>query len=199
MSSAAPFDRHQLRSFQLAGTVALPSPFPEVGRLRLLPGGVHYNAGPESALDLVAVEHTQSNRVTITRHVALHDVAAVFFVNPEKPAQFSDSGWYFGPEIGPQLEIRSTANAPALCLGIVYVREQAAVLMRVEVGMTAAESAEYYPPVVGERTDDHYTLQKDCLWFPCDMGPRPPLKETETPRFPCDMGHPPPGKTRPKK
>lgn len=47
--------------------------------------------------------------------------------------------------------------------GIAYVREHAQVLMRVETGMTAAESSEYYPPTVSERTDSHYQLQRSSL------------------------------------
>jgi hypothetical protein len=182
MSSAAPFDRHQLRSFHLAGTVALPSPFPEVGRLSLVPGGVSYHSAKgDCDLDLVAVEHCQSNRVTITRYVALGDVTAVLFA--VSPTHFSDKDWYFGPEIVAQLETRSSTNAPTVCMGIVYVREQAPILMRVEVGMTAAESAEYYPPVVGERSDSHYALTQPPWPKDCSLKDCSPLDSL---RLPCD-------------
>jgi hypothetical protein len=174
MSSDAVFQRHQLRSFHLAGTVALPSPYPEVGYLFLVSGGLHYQSAKSKlpSLDLVAIEHCQSNRVTITRYVALHDVMAVLLSGCPNPD--SDRDWYFGPEIAPQLEARSTVDASHLCVGIAYVREQAPILMKVEVGLTAAESAEYYPPVVGERSDVHYhfanpAAPKDCSH---DSGPR---------------------------
>jgi hypothetical protein len=159
MSDNHSFDRRQLRSYHLAGTVVLPSPFPEVGRLFLVPGGLKYPLANEGhPLDLLAIEHCQSNRVTITRYVALRDVSAVLFAVSITPTRHSEEGWFFGPEILCQLEARSNDNEPGLCMGIAYVRENAAVLMRVEVGMTAAESAEYYPPVVGERSDAHYAL-----------------------------------------
>jgi hypothetical protein len=35
--------------------------------------------------------------------------------------------------------------------------------MQVEVSMTAAESAEYYPPVIRERGDAHYCMIHDGL------------------------------------
>ena len=38
------------------------------------------------------------------------------------------------------------------------MREQAAAFMQVAVGMTAAESVEYYPPLPHDRSVDHYRL-----------------------------------------
>jgi hypothetical protein len=169
MSDAHAFDRWQLRSFHLAGTVAIPSPFPEVGRLSLLPGGLAYHyATADQAFPLVAVEHYQSRRVTITRYVDLRDVAAVRFATCVSPALDSNEGWYFGPEVPRELEARSNTNKPSLAMGIVFVRENAPVLMRVETGMTAAESAEFYPPVPGERSDAHYQLHTGFAWSGCD-------------------------------
>jgi hypothetical protein len=173
MSSAPTFGRQQLRLYQLAGTVALPSPYPELGRLSLIPGGLKYGDDDEGdGIDLVAVEHRQSSRVTITRYVALDDVKAVLFTTGACPAQLADGDWYFGPEVARTLEARSNDNDPSLCMGILYARESAPVIMRVEAGMTAAESAEYYPPVVGERSDAHYIFSKkvitDCsAGYPC--------------------------------
>jgi hypothetical protein len=160
MSKQQMLDRYQLRSLSLAGTVALPSPFPEVGKICLQPGGVIYQgANGESAReDLVVIEHVQSNRVTIIRRVFLRDVAAAAFC----PIDESTNNWHFGPEIGRVLRARSNSNNGGLMMGIAYVRETAPVLMEVQVGMTAAESAEYYPPVL-ERSDAHYAFHiTDC-------------------------------------
>jgi hypothetical protein len=156
-----PFARFQLRSFALAGTVPVPSPFPEVGRITLVPGGLVYGrmAGEPVREDLVVIDHAQSNRLLVRRRVLLRDVAAVVFA----PLDACEDNWYFGPEIGGELGARAKQGRDDLLLGIAYVREQAPVLMQVEVGMTAAESAEYYPPPVGEATDDHYALQAVAL------------------------------------
>jgi hypothetical protein len=153
-----PLTRRQLRSFHLSGTVALPSPFPEVGRLALRPAGLEYGAGGDGTVEAVVIEHEQSHRVTISRTVRLADVAAVLFSRPLPPVLAGDGEWCFGPEVTAALEERAGLGDPALLEGIAYVRESAPVLMQVEVGMTAAASAEYYPPAVGERTDAHYDL-----------------------------------------
>jgi hypothetical protein len=162
------FQRHHLRSFHLAGTVALPCPFPEVGKLTLLPKGFAYvGAEGETTSDLVLIEHEHSHRVTITRYVLLDDVYAVLFAPIDRP---TGGDWHFGPEIGRELAARSSRKDPSKLMGIAYVREQAPVLMRVDVGMTAAESAEYYPPGPGERSDAHYAFgpvkKFGCTIFP---------------------------------
>jgi hypothetical protein len=167
MPNPQAFARRQLRSFALAGTVPVPTPFPEVGKLSLVPGGLVYGKTREPFQeDVVVIEHLQSNRVLVRRSVLLRDLAAVVFLPIDR-----DDSWFFGPEIGKELEARSNCNRDDLLLGIAYAREHAPVLMQVEVGMTAAESAEYYPPVVGERTDDHYSLQAGHPGgFDCDTG-----------------------------
>jgi hypothetical protein len=88
----------------------------------------------------------------------LRDVMAVAFV----PIDETTNNWFFGPEIARELRARSNENKDDLKLGIAYVRENAPVLMDVEVSMAAAESADYYPPVP-ERSDDHYFFEgKHC-------------------------------------
>ena len=162
--------RRQLQSLHLAGTVVLPTPFPEVGTLCFRPGALKYGTGASEPVDLLVVEHEQSNRLTVLRTVRLQDVAAVMFCRALPPALGADGEWRFGPEVVAALEDRSNRNDASLLRGIVYVREQAPVLMQVEVGMTAAESAEYYPPVVGERTDAHYNLAPGMKVQDCHRG-----------------------------
>jgi hypothetical protein len=190
MPHPPPFDRAQMRSFHLAGTVAIPTPFPEVGTLRLRPSALAYQGGDEMfADDLVDIEHVQSHRLVIVRTVRLSDVAAVLLGECVNPIDLSAARWYFGPEVGEVLEARANDNTPGLMMGIAYVRESAPVLMRVEVGMTAAESVEYYPPVLGERSDDHYRLSgagrkaKDC--DPCGGCGSIPGARRFVPRDPC--------------
>jgi hypothetical protein len=178
------FSRRQLRSFHLAGTVALPSPFPETARLSLRPCGLAY--GPKvGADDLVVIEHEQSNRVTVARSVRLADVAAVLFSRPLPPVRAGEGEWNFGPEVAVALEERAALSDPALLEGIAYVRESAPVLMQVEVGMAAAESAEFYPPAVGERTDEHYDLTAGTLCKSLELCKRQDLRSAR-PSF-CGM------------
>jgi hypothetical protein len=170
----------------LAGTVPVPTPYPEVGRLSLVPGGLVYDRTREQVQeDLVVIEHLQSNRVLVRRSLLLRDLAAVVFVPVDR-----GENWFFGPEIGKELAARSNSNRDDLLMGIAYAREQAPVLLEVEVGMTAAESAEYYPPAVGEPTDDHYTLEAGRPgMLDCDTSP--PQAKGSSPRD-CDIVRPPP-------
>lgn len=157
MSPPLTLSRRHLRAFHLAGTVPLPSPFPEVGRLSLrssVPTGD--GTAASSPQDMLVLEHVQSHRLTVVRYVRLEDVTAVLFCPPGAALDAAEENWFFGGEIGP--EVAARAGDPARQTGIAYVRESAPVLMQVEVGMTAAESAEYYPPVLGERSDAHYEL-----------------------------------------
>jgi hypothetical protein len=184
MSVDQPLSRRQLRALHLAGTVPVPSPYPEVGRISLRPGALGYEcAGEGTAGDLVAVEHRQTSRVTVTRLVRLEDVAALVLLRRARRCRRA-AVWYYGPEIRVVLEEQCNANAPGLVTGIVYVRESAQVVMQVEVGMTAAESAEYYPPVVGERSDAHYGLG---TWpVDCDYAKDCDSKPHRTMRLNCD-------------
>ena len=149
--------RDQLRSFFLAGTVPIPSPFPALGKISLnLHAGDVQQAPEELPLDALVIEHQQSPRVTIARTVLIDDVQAVFL--PGDPEDFNLLGgtWYFQPEIKKCLVAALSENVDAK--GIVHVPEGARVYMEVGVGMTAAESAEYYPPLAPERSDAHYQL-----------------------------------------
>lgn len=157
------FDR--LRALHLAGTISIPSPFPQVGCISLVtlqsPGNSRKSAVQQrrTAQVFLRVEHIQSPRLMIARSVALSEVQAIFL--PENPySPHLDRGDWFVGGTG-QSDITKLLGGPAKnasTLGIVYVKEAAPVLMQVEVAMTAAESAEYYPPVVRDRSDAHYDL-----------------------------------------
>jgi hypothetical protein len=156
MPKIGPLSPRQLVAFHVPGTVPFPSPFPEMGTISLLPRALVYReSSDDPGQDLVLIEHVQSNRVTILRRVRLDDVAVVMFSSSDA----TQGVWFVGPQVARALRERSNGNDASLMRGIAYVHERAPVLMQVEVGMTAAESAEYYPPVVGERSDAHYHLQ----------------------------------------
>lgn len=173
-----------LRALCLAGTVTIPSPFPQLGRITLAtiehatlaptPGCNVKSARP----NCLRIEHVQSPRLLIARYVLLEEVEAVFLpADPDAP-HLLEGKWYAGTarcaKFAKRLARRADGDA---AVGIVYVREQARVLMHVEVGMTAAESAEYYPPMVRDRSDAHYSLTDDAeiraqalprQWHCCD-------------------------------
>lgn len=155
------FTRGQLRSIALSGTVSVPAQFPEVGELFLLP------FPPDQALLLnrkcsymLRVIQRSSIKLSIARNFVIDDVTAVFLADDSNHVRLDKGQWLLGAEIaeffGGQCISKNASN-----LGIAYVRESAGCLMQVEVGMTAAESAEYYPPLPGDRTVDHYRFDCD--------------------------------------
>lgn len=161
-----PHTRDPLRSFYLAGTVAIPSPFPEVGILSLTS---FESAGKNrrSAPSFLRIEHVQSPRLVVARNVLIEDVQAMFLPDDPVNPDLSHGIWFSGPRKQNQwlAKIKKATSSPVH--GIVYVHENARVLMQVEVGMTAAESAEYYPPVPCERSDAHYDLGIQAMASPC--------------------------------
>jgi hypothetical protein len=137
-------------AIKLAGTVALPSPFPAFGE-------VHIVVAPEDGdyETYLRIVHTVTGKRIITRFVRLADVRAIRA--PEKPeASGSPDTW---PLIGPKdihrriakqekallaQATKSGVSCEAEWLGaaIVYVPEAAPVLHRNDIGVTAAVSAE---------------------------------------------------------
>jgi hypothetical protein len=144
------FQQSHQTAIKLAGTVALPSPFPSCGAVSVV-------VAPEDGEFETYVKIVQivSVRRIVTRFVRLDDVRAV-----RAPAQGSAAG---GPEswpfIGPkearrQIEKKekdlraqvkksgSAAESDWLPAAIIYAPEGAPVLHRNDVGVTAAVSAE---------------------------------------------------------
>lgn len=153
----------------LAGTVAVPQTFPELGRLSLQPRNPDPTPGePNIDRDLLVVEHRLSPKLTITRTFFLDDVAAVFIPGSISQVHLDDGTWLVAKDIG--VNWRQLApNSSAGLFGIAYVRESAATLMQVDVGMTAAESVEYYPPLSHDRSVDHYRFSQSAeSTFLCD-------------------------------
>ncbi len=144
------FHPHHRTALKIAGTVALPSPFPAMGSVSLVVApedGDH-----ETYLRIVQIV---SGRRIITRFVRLADVRAVR--TPQAgDSQSTPETW---PIIGlkeiqrqinkKEKELRTAATKSGqpsesewLAAAIVYVPESAPVLHRNDVGVTAAVSAE---------------------------------------------------------
>ena len=160
-----PHTRDPLRSFYLAGTVSIPSPFPEVGILSL---AKFDSAGTGRAVPgFLRIEHVQSPRLVVARNVLVDDVQALFLPDDPDNPDLSRGTWFSGPGTRKKWLAKMKRPSSRPVHGIVYVHENARVLMQVEVGMTAAESAEYYPPIPQERSDAHYDLGMSATTAPC--------------------------------
>jgi hypothetical protein len=167
-----PFDTHQRVTQQLAGAIGLPAPFPATGGLYVVADD-HTVRDPAAVQ--IEIVHRINYRVRLTRWVALDQVRAIQApvsqwegtdAVDESPApSVPGPGWSMklpdefleaalAKVAAPKKKGRSAGagpdgpvRAPWLSNAIVYVPEATPVLMQVDVGMTAAESAVYYPPL----------------------------------------------------
>ena len=142
-------ESHQT-AIMLAGTVALPSPFPSCGAVAVL-------IAPEDGeveTYLKIVQNVSAKRI-VTRFVRLADVRALRAPAPGDAPSGPESWPIIGPKevrrrIGQQEKALrgqvektgSSAEFDWLPAAIVYVPEGAPVLHRNDVGVTAAVSAE---------------------------------------------------------
>ncbi len=137
-------------ALKIAGTVALPSPFPACGAVSIV-------VAPEDGdyeTYIRIVQHVSSRRI-ITRFVRLADVRAIRAPEPGA-GQGGPDTW---PLLGPKEVLRriskkekelrgaatksgSASESDWLPAAIVYVPEAAPVLHRNDIGVTAAVSAE---------------------------------------------------------
>ncbi|MEZ6063332.1 MAG: hypothetical protein R3C19_23540 [Planctomycetaceae bacterium] len=171
-NSAAALSREQILAMGLAGTVSIPLTFPELGQLQIrrnaVPAGVFDCEGPK---DLIVVCQKVSPQVIISRSFLADDVAAVFVPKDPCHVDLSCGTWLTGIEIGALCDMEP--NSPTGILGIAYVRESAPSLLNVDAGMTAAESAEYYPPLAENRSANHYQFRKPGFGSAAMMNPQP--------------------------
>ncbi|EMI19485.1 hypothetical protein RMSM_03575 [Rhodopirellula maiorica SM1] len=150
-------DRERYRQLLLAGTVTFPATLPRVAELSLqsieqLP--VAEVGGVDPGSKWLRATERPSPRVTLIRSILVTEVRAVFL--PQNPANFDwDQGtWLLESEVLPGLQMQLN-DAPRV-LGVLYVPEFSPTLLEVHTGMTAAESAQYYPPLPCDRSRDHY-------------------------------------------
>jgi hypothetical protein len=152
----------------LAGTVAFPSTFPELGVLSFECHAARADGVNDSTGDVLKVEQFLSPKLTMTRTFLASDVAAVFLPAKPERVDLRDGKWLLGDEVA---KIADASKCDHQVLGIVYVREQASTLLQVEIGMTAAESAEYYPPLPDDRSVNHYRFENPAGASPTGFGP----------------------------
>jgi hypothetical protein len=170
----------QMIALELAGTVPLPCPFPALARVNLslsrldqavleeLPTLPPSEQSRFLRQLLVEVVHEVNPRLIMTRLVKLSDLSALFVPDDPRAPEHSRGRWLLSEDLfALALSILEgldrldplPATVPLLDEpAIAYVPETAKLLLRVETGMTAAESAEYYPPMPGDRSHDFRSL-----------------------------------------
>lgn len=181
------FDAEQELAYALSGTVPLPSPYPARGKL----SAVLELQGTEITRLLFKIVHRVHLRLKITRLVDQSDLRAVRVPRDLVQQAGDGDDSYGGVEDGDDVVFPYRTIAPRVIEmvraryytqqrdqaasrqptepievelfddAILYVDESASVLMDVGVGMTAAESANYYPPM---------TVYPESVR--CDRGPR---------------------------
>jgi hypothetical protein len=154
-------DDFELTALSLGGTVGLPSPPPATGAIDVL--------APADPSDPIYLRITQrlSLKLIVRRIVRLSDVALIQApvgtfaptagAKAPGPENIDDDYEYGTPELisaAVQSVVKAagaTGLIPWICDAVAYLPCQARVLMQVEMGVTAEESAEYYPPLlIGE-------------------------------------------------
>ncbi len=142
----------EYRQLQLAGTITFPATFPQVGRLELR--CIDLPLKNCERREVLFVSETPSPRVTLTRRVFVSGVRAVFLPRDPRHVNYGDGEWLLGADVLCSLKHRLSSNRPVY--GIVFVPENEPSLLHVSAGMTAAESAQYYPPLPGDTSNNHY-------------------------------------------
>ncbi len=144
--------RDEYRQMMLAGTVSFPATFPQLGKLTVqleeLP------AKDAKQVAFLVVSESPSARVTLVRRVMVNSVRAIFLPRDPRHVNYGDGDWLLGDEVLPGLQSR-LAQGDSLH-GIAFVPENEPSMLNVSVGMTAAESAQYYPPLPNDPAHNHY-------------------------------------------
>lgn len=150
-------NRENYRLLSLAGTVTFPATFPNLGQLEIVSEVVPCSTQPggQRLAEMIVVREANSPRVTLARSIVASAVKAVFLPRNPRAVNFSEGEWLLGDEVLVGLRLRIVQGA-APVLGIVYVAEHEPTLLEMRAGMTAAESAQYYPPLPTDRGRNHY-------------------------------------------
>ena len=151
--------REQLIEIHLAGTVALPGPYPESGHIKLQHEGYKLK-GAEKASGYVRLEYRISPKRTVVRIIPMEHVSAILWTSADRTLGIEAGDWWLGSEVtyfrpkkaskplkGQDVKQQGDqANQAAATLrearGVVFVQETAPMLLQLEVGVTAAESLE---------------------------------------------------------
>jgi hypothetical protein len=148
----------QYELLHLAGTVRLPTPYPATGSLAI----VKYDASCYSdEKTILRLTHKIGDRIDVSRIFRLRDVQAI---RATWPSEGEASGKGTEPQKSPpskrelkvgnavskslEAHLKAHASDPIwLEDASVYLPESAPVVLQVEAAQSAAESADYYPPI----------------------------------------------------
>jgi len=139
----------QLRAMYLSGTVSIPPKSPDVAEISFS------RVQKRSGQVFVTVTQRMSAKLVIKRSFFAEDMMSLFIPSSPKQVDLNEGTWLEADELAEkiyQLMGKSVAS------GIIYVREHAQSMLELEAGMTAAESAQYYPPLPDDRSVDHYSM-----------------------------------------
>jgi hypothetical protein len=135
-----PLTDEDLAPLFLPGTIRLPSPFPAVGDLQLVKEGAKYR-GVEKPGAVLIVRRRIWPATKVSWTIRVECVSAILLTKCSKLDR-ATATWLFTPSVPKLKSIVQGKSAK----GIVFVPEDAPVLMRIEFGTTASESADYPIP-----------------------------------------------------
>jgi hypothetical protein len=142
-------DRHT-ELLHLAGTVRLPSPPPATGTISI----AEYNASTlDPASIVLRLNHKVSDWLDLSRLIRLTDVRGIrarwewtSATTPQPGHTFKKAAEVVAAAVA---FLKANPNNPVwLEEASVYVGESTPVVLVVEAALSAAESAEYYPPII---------------------------------------------------
>ncbi|MCC9658449.1 hypothetical protein [Rhodopirellula halodulae] len=146
----------KLRCMALSGTISIPPRFPDIATISFEKGDA-----PSDPVLIVATQRL-SPKLTLRRSFRAEDVCSVFVPASETQVDYEKGAWLHDVELADK--VQSMTNKGAI-RGILYVREHAQSLLEMDAGMTAAESAEFYPPLPEDRSVNHYNMEP--IAIPC--------------------------------
>ena len=123
------FTSTQYKRLTLAGTVAMPPTMPEPGTIELADVAEGVNSR------IVCITQRDTSLRNIRRFVRLDDICAVAPANDNGQVDWGDLQGLMTPEA----LCRALENGHRQLPGIAFVKEQAQVLMQVEMSMPACE------------------------------------------------------------
>lgn len=157
-------NRDDLRHLLLSGTVTFPATFPQLGNISLVNESIPGGAEGDQQREMLVVKEFPSAKVTISRRVFADKVRAVFVPHDVSRVSYACGTWLLDQEVAVYLRDKRQV------LGIVFVSETESTLLDVRAGMTAGESAQYYPPLPADRSFNHYGgPQKQRPVFSCNV------------------------------
>lgn len=153
-------DKDELRAMHLSGTVSIPPKFPELAEISF--AMVNGRCIVEARQDL-------SPKLVISRSFFIEDISSIFKPLSERCVDLRTGDFYEDAELE-TLAQKGLKKKKKPFRGILYVRENAQSVLKMTAGLTAAESAEFYPPLPNDRSVNHYDMNPPGQAYPPPPG-----------------------------